>query len=115
MLTDLGKFLRKLRIDRNLLLKDMADLLNVSPAYLSSIENGKKEPPFDWVVKISNLYSLDFDQNNELKRCVIDARNLIRIDFKNFDKNNQDIILSFARKLDGLDSDKRNEILNLLK
>ncbi len=34
MLSELGKFLRKFRIDNGLLLKDMADTLSISPAYL---------------------------------------------------------------------------------
>ena len=42
MLTSLGKFLRKLRIDNNELLKDMAQKLNVSVSFLSAVENGKK-------------------------------------------------------------------------
>ena len=49
MLTALGRFLRKIRIDRNELLKDMADKLEVSASFLSAVENGKKSmpsPPF---------------------------------------------------------------------
>ena len=45
MLTMLGKFLRKLRIDRNELLKDMAGKLDVTVSFLSSVENGKKKMP----------------------------------------------------------------------
>ena len=42
MLTALGRFLRKIRIDRNELLKDMADKLEVSASFLSAVENGKR-------------------------------------------------------------------------
>ena len=44
MLTSLGKYLRTFRIQQGELLKDMATLLDVAPAYLSSIENGKRLP-----------------------------------------------------------------------
>ena len=52
MLTALGKELRILRISRGELLKDMACKLSITPAYLSSIENGKRVPSKDMVDKI---------------------------------------------------------------
>jgi transcriptional regulator with XRE-family HTH domain len=45
MLTQLGIFLRKLRLDRGEILKDMAIKLNVSSSFLSAVENGKKRIP----------------------------------------------------------------------
>lgn len=45
MLTGIGKFLRKLRIDNEEILKDMADALGVSSAFLSAVENGRKKMP----------------------------------------------------------------------
>ena len=56
MLTALGKELRILRISRGELLKDMACKLSITPAYLSSIENGKRVPSKDMVDKIIELY-----------------------------------------------------------
>ena len=43
MLTSLGKFLRKIRIDNDEYLKDMADKLGVTVSFLSAVENGKKK------------------------------------------------------------------------
>lgn len=40
--TSLGKFLRKLRIDRGKLLRTMSNKLGISMSFLSSVENGKK-------------------------------------------------------------------------
>lgn len=45
MVNNFGKFCRKLRIDRNERLYDMAKRLNVSSAFLSKVENGQKKPP----------------------------------------------------------------------
>lgn len=41
-ITQLGKFLRKIRIDCNQILMDMATELNISVAQLSAIELGKR-------------------------------------------------------------------------
>ena len=48
MITPIGKFLRKLRIDTGEILKDMAEKLHVSPSFLSAVENGKKKMPSTW-------------------------------------------------------------------
>ena len=40
MLTALGKFLKKLRVDRNEVLKDMSARLGVTASFLSAVENG---------------------------------------------------------------------------
>ena len=55
MLTAFGKALRKIRIDRNLLLKDMADGLGCSSPFLSAIESGTKKIPDDMIERISNV------------------------------------------------------------
>ncbi len=45
MLTQFGIFLRKLRLDSNEIMKEMATKLDVSPSFLSTVENGKKTIP----------------------------------------------------------------------
>ena len=70
MLTEFGKVLRKIRIDKQILLKNMADALKVSSAYLSAVENGKRRIPQDWVEKISEEYTLDGEQKAELSKAA---------------------------------------------
>lgn len=70
MLTEFGKFTRKLRIDNGELLKNMADKLGVSSSYLSSVETGKRKVPLEWADKISLLYSLDNDTKSLLKNLI---------------------------------------------
>ena len=48
MLTSIGRFLKKLRIDRGEILKDMAEKLDVTVSFLSAVENGKKHMPSAW-------------------------------------------------------------------
>ena len=45
MLTEFGQYLRKLRIDHGDFLKDMSDVLGVTPSYLSAVETGKRNVP----------------------------------------------------------------------
>jgi transcriptional regulator with XRE-family HTH domain len=64
--TPFGKFLKIFRIKRNEFLKDMAQKLGVSAAFLSAVETGKKKIPEDWIEKIVNLYKLGGSEKDEL-------------------------------------------------
>ena len=65
-LTEFGKFLRKLRIDNEELLKDMAIKLNTTPAFLSMVETGRRSIPKKWEEEIEKIYSLSLIQKEEL-------------------------------------------------
>ena len=73
MLTSLGRFLRKLRIDRNELLKDMAAKLDISVSFLSAVENGKKHMPASWNKQICDLYDLTESQCSEFTNAVAET------------------------------------------
>lgn len=60
--TPLGKFLRKIRIDHDERLYDMAKKVGVSSAFLSSVENGHKKASDALVDNIITIYKLDEKQ-----------------------------------------------------
>lgn len=115
MLTEFGKFARRLRIDRNELLIDMANKLGVSPAFLSAVEVGKKNVPEAWKESFSRLYSLDLAAQERLINAIENSVRQIKINL--YDKNDEDkeLILSFARKLQNMNTTDKNTILKLLK
>jgi len=115
MLTSLGKFFRKLRIDNSELLADMASKLNVSPAFLSKVENGLKKPPQDWEDRVIELYALGDSAIKELSDCMFEALNMKSIDMGAIDDKNKDLMLSFARKINNLDDGAINKIKKILK
>ena len=75
MVNNFGKFCRKLRIDKGELLYDMATKLEVSSAFLSKVENGKKKPPKEWREILIREYELDSDKIKELDQCMYEAQN----------------------------------------
>lgn len=115
MLTEFGKFARKLRIDRNELLIDMANKLGVSPAFLSAVEVGKKNVPEAWKESFPRLYDLDLSAQESLINAIENSVRQIKINL--YDKNDEDkeLILSFARKLQNMNTNDKNTILRLLK
>jgi len=114
MLTGLGKLLRKLRIDRGEVLKDMADKLGVTPSYLSAVETGKRNVPKEWIKIIGKEYDLSTAQREELEQLAYEAKRQIKIDLQVLEYNEKNLVLSFARKFKSLNEDDKKQILNIL-
>lgn len=115
MLTEFGKALRKIRIDRQQLLKDMADNLGVSSAYLSAVETGKRRIPQDWVSKIATIYSLDSDSKANLQKAADNSVFDVTISLVNASEEKRNAVLSFARALDGLNDEDLRKIMSSMK
>lgn len=58
ILTHIGKQTRKIRIDNEELLIDMANKLGISASYLSAIETGKRKTPDNFVSNIEKIYKI---------------------------------------------------------
>ena len=114
MVTRVGQFLRKIRIDHGEILRDMAERLGVSSAFLSAVENGKKRMPEAWLTKLEALYSLDAKQVEELKEAVLETNGIIELDIRNSSTRNRQLAISFARRFDSLDEDTARKISRIL-
>ena len=70
-MTPFGAKMRQLRADRGLLLKDLAQQLNLSAAYLSALEHGRRgRPGPGLVMQICGQLDLIWDEAEELKRLA---------------------------------------------
>jgi transcriptional regulator with XRE-family HTH domain len=114
MLTEFGKICRKIRIDQDELLKDMADNLEVTPAYLSAVEVGKRNVPGDWPEKIATSYKLDEHTYKLLKTAAENSQLGLKFDFKDMNVEDKDLVLAFARELQAVDSEKLKRIKKIL-
>lgn len=115
MLTAFGRFLRKLRIDHDELLKDMATKLSVSSAYLSAVETGKRKIPTSWVKIISELYRLGKDEQANLQDAYELSAQEVRINLANTSDYQREVAISFAKKLDGLDDKTLKNIMDAMR
>lgn len=93
---ELSKFLRKLRVDKSLTQKDVADYLKVSPAFYSSLEIGKK--PINKVIsnKLIKLFNLSNDQILEFNKLKVSYQQFVYINTQglSYEKLNLVILLS---------------------
>ena len=70
-MTPLGAKLRSLRADRGVTLKEMAKALNVSSAYLSALEHGRRGKPTWYLLqRIIAYFNVIWDEAEELQRLA---------------------------------------------
>lgn len=108
-ITPFGKQVRKFRIDADLTLSDMAEELDMFPAYLSAVETGRK-PLNDELVRRCIRY---------FRRHGIDASNLLtladrarkQVNVERLDEDERAAFAALARKLPQLPKSKRREMI----
>lgn len=70
-MTPLGARLRTMREERGITLKDMAKALNVSSAYLSALEHGRRgKPTWFLLQRMIAYFNVIWDEAEELQRLA---------------------------------------------
>ena len=113
-MTKFGIFIRKFRLDRGILLRDMAKDLDISPAYLSAMETGHKDITQSLADKISSVYNLSIEQTKELKKSIVLSQQKICITTGQIVWKNE-IVSMLKEKLDNLSEEQRLKIIEVLK
>lgn len=111
--TKLGIALRKIRLDRQELLKDMATKLKVSSAFLSAVETGKKRPPANFIDRICSLYELNDEEKSDLLLAADMSLDEIKINLSEASLAQRQVAVSFAKALDGLTDDEIGKIMRV--
>jgi transcriptional regulator with XRE-family HTH domain len=58
----LGEFIRRTRLERGMRLRELARRLDVTPSYVSDIENDRRTPSEDVLRRIADVLDLDLDE-----------------------------------------------------
>lgn len=114
MATTYGKVLRRIRIDRDELLKNMAEKLKMTSAYLSSIENGKRQIPNNMTRSIVDIYELDKNQMDELYNAEAHVRTNIDINLEEASSSQKATVLALARQFENLTDKQLKDIQVIL-
>lgn len=59
-----GIYVRERRIELGITLRDFAKKLNLSPSYISDIENGNRTAPLSYLNKVASLLNIDKTELN---------------------------------------------------
>lgn len=114
-MNQIGMFLRKLRIEHNEVLFDMAQRLEVSSAFLSAVENDRRSAPPSWCDKIANEYKLSDLQRKELSEAIASSIKQVRLDLGEAPINKRNCAIAFARTFDDLSDDEVQSLMSLLE
>ena len=114
-MTNLGVFLRKIRLDRRELMKDMATNLGVSSAFLSALENGKKKVPANFVDSFCRVYNLNDSQRDDLASAAEESLQEVRLNLVNTTPAQHQAAVSFAKALNGLTDDEISQIMRVFE
>ncbi len=114
MNTRIGDYLRRLRMKNSQILKDMAEILGVSSAFLSAVENGKKNMPEAWYSVLQIEYSLTEEEMDNLRQAAMESQKVVSLNIQNASESKKQLAVSFAREFDNLDENTSNMISEML-
>ena len=109
--TDFGKVVRMARIQAGVKLSEMADRLQVTPAFLSGMETGRKRISDEWLTKIASYVRNDLGvPAPDLETAAAVSNGTVSLD--GLSPQHQMLVAGFARvKLDEGNEAKFRELL----
>ncbi|WP_351008796.1 helix-turn-helix transcriptional regulator [Shewanella sp. S1-58-MNA-CIBAN-0166] len=113
--TAFGRYLRKLRIDHGMIMKDLATVLGVSSAYLSALELGKKSVAEKNIIQIVEYFQLSDKEFAELRQAATMSQPSIKLDLTGNTIEQRELAVSFARKYQEISPEEQQRLLKLLE
>ena len=114
-MTPFGKRMRELRRERGMALKDMAEAIGVSSAYLSALEHGKRgRPGWHLIQRILSHFNIIWDEAEEVARLARVSHPRITIDTSGLDPRATELANRLADDIGKLDGAALGELLQVL-
>lgn len=114
-MTPFGDRMRKLRAERGITLKEMADGLGVSSAYLSALEHGKRgRPGWHLIQRILTFFNIIWDDAEEVVRLARISHPRITIDTSGLSPRATELANRLADDIGRLDAMALDDLLSIL-
>ena len=115
-MTPFGARLRVLRADRGMTQKALAERLNVSPAYLSALEHGRRgRPGPGLVMEICGHLDLIWDEAEDLKRLADHSKPKVVLDTGGLSPRATELVNLLDRSLPNLSESDLDRLIAILK
>jgi|ERR1039457_74437 transcriptional regulator with XRE-family HTH domain len=115
MITQLGKELKKLRIDLGITLMDMSKKIGVSSAFLSAIETGRKRVPENFLEGLAAAYPEVNQHKDQYEVLINQARKEVRLMFNGNNIEDAKLATALARRFNNLDANEREKLMKFLE
>lgn len=114
-MTPFGDRMRKLRAERGVTLKDMAEAIGVSSAYLSALEHGKRgRPSWHLIQRIIAYFNIIWDDAEEVARLARISHPRITIDTSGLSPRATELANRLADDIAKLDAQALEDLLQVL-
>ncbi len=114
-MTPFGEKLRELRADKGVKQSEMAEDLDVSPAYLSALEHGKRgAPSWAFIQKIIQYFGLIWDDAEDLKELAHLSKPKVTIDTSGLDPKATRAVNILSQRVGRLNERQLDQLLALL-
>ena len=111
-MTPFGAKLRELRKLRGVTLKEMAASLEISSAYLSALEHGKRGRPSPMLVRqICTFFTIIWDDAEELERLARVSHPRVAVDTAGLSPRATELANLLAERIGDLDDDELDALL----
>jgi transcriptional regulator with XRE-family HTH domain len=108
--------MRRLRAERGVTLKEMADAIGVSSAYLSALEHGKRgRPGWHLIQRILTFFNIIWDDAEEVVRLARISHPRITIDTSGLNPRATELANRLADEISRLDGASLDELLAVLE
>lgn len=114
-MTPFGARLRDLRQARGMTMKAMAAAIDVSPAYLSALEHGKRgRPSWDLLQRIIGHLNIIWDEAEELERLAGLSHPRVVVDTEGLGPKATELANRLAKNISRLDEATLDRLLDIL-
>jgi transcriptional regulator with XRE-family HTH domain len=115
-MTPFGAKLRELRSKKGLSQKQMAGALNVTAAYLSALEHGRRAAPsFDFVQRVIGYFNVIWDDAEELQRLASISNPRVSVDTSGLSPQATELANLLAIEIGSMRDSKVEKMLLMLK
>ncbi len=112
-LTELGKELRKIRLDRHEVLFDMAGKIGISTAMLSAVETGSKPAPEAFVSRLASCYEEIAQEQERFEELADLTKTQVKLKLEG-DEKTTTLMVAFARSVNELNNADIEAMLEVL-
>lgn len=113
--TPLGMALRELRTKERILLADFAEKVGVTPAFVSSIEHGRKAAPTGLIERVIEVFRLRGAEADKVRALGQRSAREVRLPLDGESEIGREAALAFARRFPTMSEKKRQDLLLFLE
>jgi transcriptional regulator with XRE-family HTH domain len=114
MTTDFGRKVQQLRQLAGMTLFEVAQKMNLSSAFLSAVENGRKRVPDDFVERLGRALPEARTNVETLESMANQARQQVVVPLPKASRQDADLATALARKFNTLSEDQKRYIRAIL-